>query len=189
MRNFTVSIVTLSLFAAGACSVAESQDSAEAEHCAAQIASVDDLIARSSAIVLAEPAGEDAGEPNVDLKDIPDEATKGGAEGDLVLAGKLPVQLFSAIDYVKGDGAAYFSVIVATPDEPTAPVSHDSDTFWEDATAGRAVLTGDCRVEADFAPGERYLVFIGPQHVKAYEAIAADDDAWLAYVRAQAQAE
>ena len=137
MRNFTVSIVTLSLFAAGACSVAESQDSAEAEHCAAQIASVDDLIARSSAIVLAEPAGEDAGEPNVDLKDIQDEATKGGAEGDLVLAGKLPVQLFSAIDYVKGDGAAYFSVIVATPDEPTAPVSHDSDTFWEDATAGR----------------------------------------------------
>jgi hypothetical protein len=185
MTKVATPIVILSLAAAGACTAAERQAPQSTADCAAQTASVDELITRSSAIVLAEAVGGAAGEPTADLRKIQDEARKGNDGGERIVAGNLPVQLFSALDYLKGEGAETFSVIVAAPAEPTAPVPHDSDAFWEDASAGRAVLTDDCRVEADFAAGERYLIFIGPQHVKAYEPVAVGDDAWLAYVRAK----
>lgn len=190
MKKVALPIVILSLSAASACTAAEQDAPRATADCAAQTASPDELIARSSAIVLAETAADSDSAETIDLREIQNEANKGAApDGDRIVAGRLPVQLFSAIDYVKGEGAEAFSVIVAAPSEPTAPVPHDSDDFWEDATAGRAILTSDCRVEADFAPGERYLIFIGPQHVKAYEAIAADDDPWLAYVRERVAAE
>lgn len=191
MTNVALPVVILSLATASACTAAERQAPQVTRDCAAQTTPADELIARSSAILLAVAAGDPDSAQSIDLREIQNEAAKGADPqgGDRITAGSLPVQLFTAVEYVKGDGGETVSVIIAAPAEATATAPHDSDAFWKDGSAGRAVLTDDCRVEADFAPGERYLIFIGPQHVKAYEAIASDGDPWLAYVRERVAAE
>ncbi|RMB09005.1 hypothetical protein BXY39_1652 [Eilatimonas milleporae] len=61
--------------------------------------------------------------------------------------------------------------------------AHEDDRFWSDARTGRVRFGTGCSLQPQFLAGTRYLLFVGPPHVKAYEAVPADDDRWLAYVR------
>ena len=156
----------------------------------AECAAADDLIARASAIVLAQAVGDDPSgmKKTPDLRDIQDKATESGAAPLDRTKVFLPIQLFDVLEYVKGDGPAQISVTTAVApaktEAPHAP-AHDAAAFWKDGAAGRGVLTDACSVAAEFEPGQRYLIFIGETHVKAYEEIASDEDPWLAYVKAQ----
>lgn len=60
--------------------------------------------------------------------------------------------------------------------------AHSSDQFWQ-VNAGGAPQGTDCLAHPAFAAGQRYLVFLGAQHVRGYELILEEDDAWLAQVR------
>jgi hypothetical protein len=48
---------------------------------------------------------------------------------------------------------------------------------------GRVSFGSDCRMQAQFEVGQRYLVFRNAFHPKGYEHIAAGQDAWLETVR------
>jgi hypothetical protein len=48
---------------------------------------------------------------------------------------------------------------------------------------GRVSFGPDCRMQAHFEAGQRYLVFRNAFHPKGYEHIAAGRNAWLATVR------
>lgn len=61
--------------------------------------------------------------------------------------------------------------------------AHKDEIFWNSETSGRSSLDAKCAVRPMFLNKGRYLVFTGPPHVKAYEAINVEDDRWLAYVR------
>ena len=92
------------------------------------------------------------------------------------------------IENIKGDGEPYVflaSAAGAAADAGGDFDGHQAAEFWDDPTAGRARLSESCQVRAPFSEGERYLIFVGAPHVKAYEAIKADDDKWLDYVRAR----
>lgn len=180
-RVLATTILSITLVS-GACSATD--DEAAAASCAAQTESVDKLIERSPSIVIAIAAGDAQQNENIDLKSIQKEATKTNP-GDQIVAGKLPVQLFTASDYLKGDGPREFPIIVAAPEDGIAlnSFAHDDEAFWSDPRAGRSHLTENCEVETRFTPGATYLIFNGPPHVKAYEAISADDDVWLVHVR------
>lgn len=176
------------IFTACVITACMAKESADAGLCEEQTVSTESLIERSPAIVIATAKGDQKGGDKVDLKSIQMEATKDAAQtqpGDQITAGRLPVQLFSAVDYLKGEGPQQFSVFVAIADEdtPLNTSSHDDEFFWSNTRAGRTLLTDDCGVQTRFTPGETYLIFTGPPHVKAYEEISADDDDWLSYVR------
>lgn len=171
------------------------------ERCPSATTSAKDLIARSSVIVLATALGDnlenarvESGTAAPNLRDIQDRARQeqpdheGGGPLDRAKV-FLPIQLFDAVDYIKGDGAARISVTTAAAPQGPVPKTnapdHDDPAFWKDDAAGRGVLTENCGVAASFEPGARYLLFIGEPHVKAYEEIVSEDDSWLAYVKAQ----
>ncbi|MEO1137097.1 MAG: hypothetical protein AAFW68_10915 [Pseudomonadota bacterium] len=152
--------------------------------CNSQTAPVDQLIDRADAIVIAAAIAQTPSREDDDLRSIQQEANKGGPD-DQIKAGRLPVQLFSVAEYLKGEGPETLSLVYARAgdDAPLDAVLHSDEAFWSDPVAGRTSLTESCTVETRFLPGETYLLFVGPAHVKAYEAIARRDDPWLRYVR------
>ena len=164
----------------------------EAGRCPEQTAPVDALIDRTGAIVIAEPIADAAVSETLDagLREVQDKAKDSATQGAAQdrMTAQLPIQLFSTIEYVKGEGPAEISVTTAfAPAEirHDGP-AHDAPAFWDNAAAGRGVLTANCGVAAAFRPGTRYLLFVGAPHVKAYEAVASENDPWLAYVRERA---
>lgn len=164
----------------------------DAARCPEQTAPIDTLIDRASAIILAEPVVDAAfnAKPERNLREIQDKAKDKAAQtaAQDSQTAQLPIQLFTALDYVKGEGPAKISVTTAllTGDVRHEEPAHDDPAFWEDAASGRGALTGHCGVAAAFRPGTRYLLFIGAPHVKAYEAVMSENDPWLAYVRERA---
>lgn len=161
----------------------------ETARCPEQTAPVDALIDRASAIVIAEPVADAAprAKSEVDLRKIQDQAKDSAARSasqDRAMA-QLPIQLFTVVEYVKGDGPEEISVTTAFAADQGSRggPAHDDPAFFEDGAAGRGVLTDHCGVAAAFPPNTRYLLFVGAPHVKAYEAVTSENDPWLAYVR------
>lgn len=121
------------------------------------------------------------------LKEIQKLSREDQSAGDRNFGTGLPVQLFIINEYLKGSGASRMSVVYGRAETPVnRPENfHDSKAFWDDAQAGRAKLQSDCRIVTTFQPGAQYLVFLGGDHVKAYEEIKRSDDRWLDYVRSE----
>ena len=112
----------------------------------------------------------------------------GGEPERITLSRKLT--RLRVLEDIKGAGPEFIYLARA----PEAPIGdafdhHRGAAFWRDALVGRARIDAQCRIAVAFAPETRYLVFVGPPHVKSYEAIEEPDDAWLAYVRARLAAE
>lgn len=167
-------------------------------------AEIDDLIARSSRIVVAEDARWSAKMPDRDALNQP--AREDQLSQDRATA-QLPAYRLKVIETLKGDaspsitvvGAAPFSAAQAekvkrgearlpTDAELYAAVNIDFDThragaFWRDRSAGRVTIGSDCEIRPQFTAGARYLIFVGAPHVKGFEVINAADDQWLRHVR------
>lgn len=156
----------------------------DASSCVSQTAPAAQLIDRAEAIVIATAIEETPSGEDIDLRSVQQEANK-SQPGDQIKAGRLPVQLFSVSEYLKGDGPETLPLVfaAAADDAPLNAIPHSNDLFWSDPVAGRTVLSKGCIVETRFSPGVTYLLFVGPAHVKAYEAITDDEDDWLAFVR------
>lgn len=183
-------IAALLCFSAfSAACAAQPEIEAPQQPCASQTRPTDELISRSPLIVLAQALDEQAEgaiDPDkIDLREIQRKANEDGAATDdqTEAAIKMPAQLFAVVDYLKGEGPARVSVALSAADAADKHIDHDDAAFWNDPRVGRATLSDDCRVTVAFEPGARYLLFIGPPHVKAYERIDKDDDKWLQYVR------
>ncbi len=167
-------------------------------------AEIDVLIERSSRIVLVEDARWHALMPSRDDINKPIREGKTGID---IATAQLPVYSLTVREDLKGSGAntimiagkSPFPVGTASdvrngkrpwPDESAYRDSinrhfngHEDDAFWIDPALGRAPMGSDCEIRPMFLSGTRYLVFIGPPHVKAFEAIIEPDDKWLLHIR------
>lgn len=158
--------------------------------CAAAAAGLDRpaeaLVAGAARIVLAELApGTQA--PPAEPAQLSGAALQESEQGDRtrIAAGLYPLDV---IEYLKGSGPEV--VVTVLPAGADGPRREDFDAhrdarFWSDATVGRTGLDGNCRLVGGFEAGHRYLVFLGRAHVKGYERVDSDDDAWLGWVREQ----
>lgn len=156
---------------------------------------VDTLIERSSIIVLAElkPAplikreGARDGATLTDrtllrtafLTFTPLETLKGTAPEPLLMAATPP-----------HDAGAYAALGFDEPYERYRRSfdedfnGHADDDFWQNSAAGRLRVGPGCRLQGEFLPDRRYLLFLTGPHVKGAELIREEeDDAWLSYVR------
>jgi hypothetical protein len=172
--------------AAGAAGAAEACDPVPE----ALVAPPEALVARTRVIALAEAmplppgTGTDAATPASGSTDPRRRMLESGdaTERTLIAAG---FRTLRVIEYLKGDGPEF--VMTALLPAGTSPSpdfdGHRDPAFWARAGEGRARIGPECRLRGDFATGERYLVFLGTPHVKGFERVAAEDDAWLAWVR------
>jgi len=60
---------------------------------------------------------------------------------------------------------------------------HKLPEFWQQVEIGRTPLNSQCQIEMTFEKGQKYLVFTGLQHPKAFEHIQSADDKWLDFLR------
>ena len=60
---------------------------------------------------------------------------------------------------------------------------HKLPEFWQQVEIGRTPLNSQCQIEMTFEIGQKYLVFTGLQHPKAFEHIQSADDKWLDFLR------
>ncbi len=68
-------------------------------------------------------------------------------------------------------------------DEKSDFGGHQDKDFWK-ASGGRARTNADCSVSASFEAGKLYLLFPNePHHLKGFELISSEKDAWLTKVR------
>ena len=153
---------------------------------------IDELIERSPRIALVRVAGPEetssaeTDDPTVSL-DL-DAARRKVTEGGTELVDRANPDASIAILEVelelKGSGAPRLFRPNLAPDRPMHDFDgHRDEAFWNDATSGLVGFDEECRAFARFEPGETYLLFEGPAHVKGAELIASGDDAWLAYVK------
>ncbi|WP_425408965.1 hypothetical protein [Hyphococcus sp.] len=157
--------------------------------------SPDQLIERSERIVLARFAPMSAGDETekadseLDRENEIEKAVEQRRNRDIDrIIAPVGIGRFYVKEDLKGGGEAtiYAPVSVHTDERATFDFSdHKDPAFWDSPAAGRIMPTADCRLVPSFAEDETYLLFIGPQHVKSYEVIRADDDKWLAYVKSQ----
>lgn len=158
------------------------------------VSAPDTLIDRTERIVIAELSplniGEAAPEKDdpltIDREKEIAPALEGRGDGDRTVT-TLALARFKVLEDIKGGGEPFIFLAGASGGSRAGEdfVGHRAGEFWADLQTGRADIGPDCRVEASFASGIRYLIFIGPPHVKSYEAIKIDDDKWLEYVRAR----
>lgn len=158
------------------------------------VAPVDELIARSSRIVLVRvdtAARHDsntatpASDIRIDEAAERRRATEESHDDDRTFV-TLPMVTMTVVENLKGSGPKRMSRPVTSTDALDEDFSgHTAASFWDQAVVGRIRLDDQCQPVVSYEEGGRYLVFVGPLHVKAAERIESDDDAWLAYVREQ----
>jgi hypothetical protein len=134
-----------------------------------QVTPADELIARSSRIVLAKVMRAETGP---------------GDRYDVTYS-------FRAERWLRGKGAATFEIVGHPADweGATTTFDHHADpAFWEDAE-GRLSHDTDCVIHPSFVVGGTYLVFLdAPYHNKSFEQVtrthgdADTRDEWLQYV-------
>ena len=65
---------------------------------------------------------------------------------------------------------------------------HRDITFWEDDGNGRAMISGDCSVVANFRYGDTYILLRSdPWHVKSFERVTSRDDQFYQFLIAHFQ--
>lgn len=154
---------------------------------------VDQLIARSSRIVLVSVAGKADSLPaeeardheiRIDLEAELRKATEAKTARDDRTQPALGIARLDVIEELHGSGPP----VLYKPSAPTSERQHDfaahtAATFWENCNEGLVRFDAEGRPVMHFEPGKTYLVFEGLAHVKGAELIESEDDAWLAYVR------
>ena len=158
------------------------------------IAPVDELIARSSRIVLVRvdtavahdnKSATHTSDIRIDEAAERRHATEDSHDDDRSFV-TLPMVTMTVEETLKGSGPKRMSRPVTSTDALDDDFSgHTRAGFWDEAVVGRIRLDDQCRPVVSYEEGGRYLIFVGPLHVKAAERIESDDDAWLAYVREQ----
>lgn len=158
--------------------------------------SVDALIERAGRIVLATvprdvpeaELPESAGAPgeSVDLDSELRKVLEARVENDNRNAPAMRLVRLKIAEVLKGPPGDYIYQAARTLAAGSAQGdfdAHRAGTFWNDPSAGRSGFDVHCRAATQFEPGNTYLVFSGPFHVKGYELIENEDDRWLAHVR------
>ncbi len=169
---------------------------AECEQIPASAAvNVDELISRSTRIVLVSAAGNASSlapaetsdsEIRIDLEAELGRATEAKADRSDRAEPALRIARLEVIENLHGSGQDIFYRPSAPASSPQHDYSaHTAETFWENCNEGLVHFDAIGRPVMHFEPGKTYLVFEGPAHVKAAELIESEDDAWLHYVRAR----
>ncbi len=158
------------------------------------ISSADELIDRTKRIVIAQSLPFSEAEPESESdRPIPldrerdmKKATEGERYPERVVA-RRKLARFGVVENISGNGPEiiYLASSDATDAGDGDYDGHRADQFWTDEHAGRAAIAVDCQLDVSFVHGSKYLIFVGPPHVKAYERVAVDDDKWVEYVRAR----